>query len=133
MSDSPASPTRIRPETCSVVDQFCLYPANIEFRAGTTIRCFACGQPVCRNCSLMAPWYPFGTKRICHNCLREEPRGYPAVFEHLYALAGYPPGVGAAAAAELIQANAAIKSQRGPRRPPAPRSRPAGPKRPPAH
>lgn len=114
---NPKSLDKKRPEVCSVVDEFCLLPANLEPQRRTNVRCFGCGQPVCANCSLLTTWYTFGRQRICHNCLRElHDQADPIVLEHLYLLAGYTAGTGTRVAVEQALQAAAIHKQLGPRR-----------------
>jgi hypothetical protein len=74
---------------CSVVDAFCL---AIPAMDGTTrARCFACGDKVCVNCSLVLPWLKFGRKRICHNCLLNHriPNADQLIHAQSLRLAGY--------------------------------------------
>ena len=56
---------------CCVVERRCLAPANAMVIARVNIRtkCYACGEPVCRNCSLLRKWYRYGRQRICLNCI----------------------------------------------------------------
>lgn len=69
-------------ESCCVSSQNCLYPAG--YIMGNTViemdysegdgadkECFACGEPVCENCSQVVPYYDYGRKRICFNCMKE--------------------------------------------------------------
>lgn len=51
--------------TCHMAD-------DIYCEGGTNKECFACGQPVCGNCSVKVKWSMFGTKRICFSCAEEE-------------------------------------------------------------
>jgi hypothetical protein len=81
--------------SCCVVDQNCLAPANLIGR-NARARCFGCGEPVCLECSLITPWYGLGRKRLCHNCLRQsgKPSDEERVIEHIWRGAGYPAGAG---------------------------------------
>lgn len=45
----------------------CESPANSEFKSIRT-RCFACGQPACKNCSRVKRYLGFGRRRICRDC-----------------------------------------------------------------
>ena len=38
----------------------------------TNVKCFACGQPVCKACSVKMTWHNYGVKRIGIDCAREE-------------------------------------------------------------
>lgn len=58
-------------ETCCVVDQECLSPANLEPPVPVKARCFACDQPVCVNCSKRVRYFEFGRRRICADCQEE--------------------------------------------------------------
>lgn len=58
----------IRP--CSLVwDNLCEAPANGE--SSTRGTCYACGQPVCRTCSVVIPWFHYGRHRIGFDCLQQ--------------------------------------------------------------
>lgn len=54
--------------TCSVVDQFCDSPANLEPPVNVRGVCFCCGEYVCTKCSSIRNYYRFGKKRLCNNC-----------------------------------------------------------------
>lgn len=64
---------------CSVVLDDCLAPAGwivggSGYAPGTPGRraeCFACGQPVCTNCSRVRSYLNYGRKRICASCEEE--------------------------------------------------------------
>lgn len=74
---------------CSVADQFCTSAANFEDCEFVRTRCYSCGQPVCKPCSLIVMYY--GKKhRLCHNCISEYTQSDELIMEHLYELAGYP-------------------------------------------
>lgn len=55
-------------ETCSVVDQFCDSPENLEPPVNVRGVCFCCGLPVCSKCSSKRNYLSFGKKRLCNNC-----------------------------------------------------------------
>jgi hypothetical protein len=54
-------------ERCNVVHD---YTCTIQTRC----RCFACGLPVCKVCSLVVDWGRWKRKRICLRCHDEEVR-----------------------------------------------------------
>jgi hypothetical protein len=89
-------------ERCSKGDISC--SGQVDCR----ITCFACGLPVCGECSLRIHWYRFGRVRVCHNCLEDHLRarviaerpfagapemtyGHLRVLHHLARLSGEPP------------------------------------------
>ena len=75
--------------TCNVANQHCLAPA--DGFVSTRSKCFACGMPVCMNCSLIIP-YKFinvSKKRICHNCIIQNDGSDYRVLEHIYIQSGY--------------------------------------------
>lgn len=74
-------------ETCCVVDEFCLSPANLEPPVPARGHCFACGQAVCSHCSLVVDYHSYGRVRLCHNCLREYDGDNTRVVNHLRRLA----------------------------------------------
>ena len=53
-------------ERCHVADERC--------QLRTRKHCFACGLPVCGECSLIRSWYRWRRKRICANCDEDEHR-----------------------------------------------------------
>ena len=55
-------------ETCTVVDQHCLSPANLSPRVAVRASCFKCGQPVCVNCSSRRRYMSYGIVRLCNDC-----------------------------------------------------------------
>ena len=73
--------TRIE-RPCTVADQFCDQPANLE-HAYTRGTCVECGLPVCTKCSIRR-----ADGRHCHECLVTDGRGR-LVANHLWRLAGY--------------------------------------------
>lgn len=76
---------------CCVVDSIhCTAPAGFP-ESFTRTRCFACGENVCRNCSLVCSYHGYGRRRICHNCMEQHelPNADRRIREHLTALAGY--------------------------------------------
>jgi hypothetical protein len=70
-------PGKERP-TCSVVDGLCVAAANFSnsCRPVRIPSCFRCGEDVCRMCSTIRIYRPFGPKRprsygrkrLCNNC-----------------------------------------------------------------
>ena len=57
---------------CVVYSDECEAPANGPGLVRT--RCFACGQYVCRPCSLMRDWHRWTRKRVCMGCHEDEER-----------------------------------------------------------
>lgn len=53
---------------CCVVNPGCTAPANATYFEPLRTKCFACGMPVCKNCSRRMPWYGWRKKRICDSC-----------------------------------------------------------------
>ena len=53
--------------TCNVIEQHCLGKTSKE--------CFACGLPVCSNCSVKALYYSYGEKRVCFTCCEQHGKG----------------------------------------------------------
>ena len=58
-------------ETCCVVDQYCIAPANLESPRSAKCECFRCGLAVCSKCSAIKNYYHYGKQRLCHNCIAE--------------------------------------------------------------
>jgi hypothetical protein len=58
---------------CNVSNQNCTASPGVD---GSKTRgiCFACGLPVCMECSSRIKWYNFGKKRICDNCREDKDR-----------------------------------------------------------
>lgn len=77
-------------ETCSVVNQFCDSPANLRPIVRVRAECFACGRPVCRQCSSLRKYLSYGRKRLCDDCQEEIDGNDHAVMRRLYAKAGVP-------------------------------------------
>lgn len=76
-----------RPEklhgTCTPVEQYCLVPATSK--PVMLAQCWACGQPVCKNCSWETP-----DGRICSTCLQERnPKGELMLMTRLFRMSGY--------------------------------------------
>lgn len=86
------------PESCTVVDSIaCL--ATPQSGTTTRARCFSCGDAACVNCSLRISYYDYGTKRVCHRCIRDRFGEFDArVYVHLWTLSGYTAEEGRAAA-----------------------------------
>lgn len=72
-------------KTCEVSGDDCLAPAGYQVggMGGGIIQgtkparatCFACGLPVCSNCSTFREWARFGRKRVCDECRRMVEKG----------------------------------------------------------
>ena len=75
---------------CNVADQFCTHPANGERTPILRTECYACGLPVCKNCSVRTTYYNYGTKRLCHTCLEAYQGNEQGVMSHLTRLAKRP-------------------------------------------
>ena len=76
-------------ETCSVVDQFCISPANLAPPINVRGRCFSCGQPVCHKCSTKRKYKHYGVVRLCNHCQIEEDGNDKRVMARIYRMAGY--------------------------------------------
>ena len=61
--------------SCNVVNGNCLAPPGLA-GLGVPCRtvCWACGLPVCRECSRKRDWHRWTNKRICDNCHEEDLR-----------------------------------------------------------
>jgi len=75
--------------TCSVVDQFCLAPANLSPLRHAKGKCFACGLPVCAKCSSIRTYYNYGKVRLCNNCQCEYDGNDQIVLNRMFKMAGY--------------------------------------------
>jgi hypothetical protein len=49
----------------------CNYEKGAEKDKGARLTCFACGEPVCENCSSVYDYYDYGKKIICDDCAEE--------------------------------------------------------------
>jgi hypothetical protein len=49
----------------------CNYKDGLNKNKGARLTCFACGCPVCENCSSVYDYYDYGKKIICDNCANE--------------------------------------------------------------
>jgi hypothetical protein len=58
------------PRPCDVVNGGCLAPPGFT-DSHTRATCFACGLPVCTECSRVRRWYRYGRRRICRSCETE--------------------------------------------------------------
>lgn len=76
-------------ETCSVVDQFCTSPANIEPLIPARGRCFRCGEAVCSKCSSKRKYLTFGKVRLCNYCQEAIDGNDKRIMARLYKMAGY--------------------------------------------
>jgi hypothetical protein len=65
--------------TCKESEAACLAPAGYQVGGlGGAVgnpdpkscrgTCFACGEPVCSNCSTLVQWYRHGRRRACYGC-----------------------------------------------------------------
>lgn len=71
---------------CCVVDgNTCDAPANYEGTPAESAHCtcFACGEAVCKSCSMRVKYYTFGYKRLCHNCLASYDGNEKRVLAHM--------------------------------------------------
>lgn len=50
----------------------CPLADDLDCEGKTNMRCFACGEPICRSCSRMVVWHSFGVRRIGLDCLRDD-------------------------------------------------------------
>lgn len=60
---------------CNIVDPGCTAPPGERVGGdfeSTRASCFACGLPVCLNCSAIRTWFSYGRRRICRSCWDEE-------------------------------------------------------------
>jgi hypothetical protein len=81
------SPTTTR--GCDVVTELCMDAPDRDTPVRT--RCFACGQPACRDCTtVVARWYRWKRKRVCLDCLTDHGRADEAIAIVL-AASGYDP------------------------------------------
>lgn len=66
--------TSIEKEACCVVDEGCRAPANLlrADRPRLRAKCFACGEPVCTNCSKRMKYFRYGVRRICNRCQEDQ-------------------------------------------------------------
>ena len=62
------------PYRCPVADS-----VDCSLKSETMVECFACGEPVCKACSVTMLWYNYGIKRIDVDCAREEVRARTGV------------------------------------------------------
>ena len=76
-------------ETCSVVNQHCLSPANLAPPVGVRTTCFSCGEPVCTMCSDIRTYLNYGKVRLCDNCQIEYDGDDDKVMAKIRKLAGY--------------------------------------------
>ncbi len=59
---------KVEASCCSVVDQFCDAPANLEPLRKIRTTCFCCGEIVCGKCSSLRKYLKYGRVRLCNNC-----------------------------------------------------------------
>lgn len=76
---------------CCVVDSISCEAPPGEGGTKTRGKCFACGEGVCRSCSVITTYLRYGRRRVCHNCLPIHlgERGRWLALDHVYRLAGY--------------------------------------------
>lgn len=72
--------------TCSVVDEFCLSPANVIPQVNIRSKCHWCGEYVCRNCSSVRNLGRI-KKRLCNRCQVEMDGNDKIVLRRKYQLA----------------------------------------------
>ncbi len=58
---------------CIVAGPTCRLHANLTPARTPRTRCYACGLPVCTDCSARVCWYG-PTVRVCDNCLTQDGR-----------------------------------------------------------
>lgn len=68
---------------CAVQDAGCTGPTHTERR------CFRCGRPACKACSVRTDFDRFGCQTLCHDCLLA--LGKPALVIRSLARVGYTP------------------------------------------
>ena len=71
-------------EKCHVANQGCRAPAGYGCYSGCSdetgrppyarCKCFACGLPVCSNCSKIVKYKRYGKRRLCDTCIEENER-----------------------------------------------------------
>lgn len=78
---------------CSVCDGYCLVPAGLLCGAGMADgdasckeTCRVCGEPVCKNCSLLVN-IGGRRKRVCHTCVERHDGNADRIMAHLEELA----------------------------------------------
>lgn len=74
-------------DMCSVADQHCEAPANLEGGRPPRGKCFVCGYAVCRMCSSFRRYYSYGRVRMCNNCQEEHDGSDRIVMQRLVRLA----------------------------------------------
>lgn len=75
---------------CNQVDQFCISPPMADPREfGIKSLCFACGLPVCIECSSRRRYYNYGRVRLCNSCQFDYDGNDTVVMRRLYKQAGY--------------------------------------------
>ena len=83
--------------SCYLVDSSaCEAPAGSGVSIAT--HCYACGEAVCRACSLVVE-YDGRQRRLSHACIRDRFDEFdPRPYEHIWTLMGYPAAYGHAQA-----------------------------------
>jgi len=84
-------------ESCSVANQGCQVPANLDYSCldperDVLVTCFACGLPVCTGeiCSIVREYLHYGPQRICAYCEEDRfPDGELSIRQRAYKQAGY--------------------------------------------
>jgi hypothetical protein len=85
-----------REQHCSVCNDHCELPANLEFDPEEDVlatSCFACGDSVCTSlcCSVERDYLRYGVQRICADCeLAHFPDAELLQRQRAYQAAGYP-------------------------------------------
>jgi hypothetical protein len=71
---------------CSVADQFCVSAANFEYCEQVRTKCYSCGLPVCKSCSLIITYHKKRC-RLCHTCVEQYTGNDTLIWAHLHELA----------------------------------------------
>ncbi len=72
MSAKPAAKRKTRYRPCSIVETDCLAPPVLD-DSYTGNTCYACGESVCLNCSVLREWNRKAGRRVCGKCNDESP------------------------------------------------------------
>lgn len=54
--------------SCAIADPF--EPTG-DCDGSTNMECFSCGQPACGSCTRVVPYFRYGNKRLCTDCIAE--------------------------------------------------------------
>lgn len=75
--------------SCCVVNQHCAAPANLEGVKTPKSNCFACGEPVCVECSSRRKYMKYGRVRLCDNCQESLDGNNRNVMQRIWNRSGY--------------------------------------------